>query len=136
MALEVVAGRIDLAFATLPSVLGQVQGGEIKGIAIASNVRAPQLPDIALLKEQGVADAEADSWLALFAPAATPKPVLEALFKASTAALAAPAVKEAFAKQNFIAPALPKSLEESAKWLTGEFARWTTITNEVKLDLN
>ncbi len=55
MALEILAGRIDASFATLPSVLGQIQGGEMKALAIASTVRAPQLPDVPLLKEQGVA---------------------------------------------------------------------------------
>ena len=66
MALEVLAGRIDLAFATLPSVLGQIQSGDMKALAIASTVRAPQVPDVPLLTEQGVTDSEGDSWLALF----------------------------------------------------------------------
>ena len=76
MALEIVAGRIDLAFSTLSAVLGQIQGGDMKALAIASTVRAPQLPDVPLLKEQGVVDSEGDSWLALFAPAKTPPAAL------------------------------------------------------------
>ncbi|MGH6814485.1 MAG: Bug family tripartite tricarboxylate transporter substrate binding protein [Hyphomicrobiaceae bacterium] len=51
MAFEIVAGRIDVAFATLPSVLGQIQGGEMRALAIASHGRAPQVPDVPLLKE-------------------------------------------------------------------------------------
>jgi tripartite-type tricarboxylate transporter receptor subunit TctC len=94
LALEIVAGRIDLSFATLPSVLGQIQGGEMKALAIASRARAPQLPDVRLLKEQGVTDSEGDSWLALFAPAATPAPAVDVLAKSALAALAKPDVRD------------------------------------------
>lgn len=94
LALEIVAGRIDLSFATLPSILGQTQGGEMKALAIASHARAPQLPDVPLLKEQGITDAEGDSWLALFAPSATPAPVVEVLAKSAVAALAKPDIRD------------------------------------------
>jgi tripartite-type tricarboxylate transporter receptor subunit TctC len=122
MAQEIAAGRIDLAFATLPSVLGQIEGKLMKGIAVASLQRAPQLPEIPLLKEQGLADAEADSWLALFAPAKTPAPVLERLSAVVLAALARPEVKERAVKQgiavNVRPPATFKAyqLEEITRW--------------------
>lgn len=93
MAQEIAAGRIDVAFATLPSVLGQIEGKLMKGIAVASLARAPQLPDIALLKEQGVTDGEADSWLALFAPGKTPQAALDTLSRTVLAALAKPDIK-------------------------------------------
>lgn len=99
MALEIVAGRIDLAFATLPSVLGQIQSGDMKAVAIASHVRAPQVPDVPLLKEQGVKDSEGDSWLALFAPAAAPAANIERLTKSALAALAKPDVRANAIKQ-------------------------------------
>lgn len=98
MALEIVAGRIDVAFSTLSAVLGQIQGGEMKALAIASNVRAPQLPNVPLLKEQGVADSEGDSWLALFVPAKTPSAAQETLSKAVLAAMAKPPLVEAATK--------------------------------------
>lgn len=93
MAQEIAAGRIDVAFATLPSVLGQVQGKLMKGIAVASLARAPQLPEIPLLREQGVTDGEADSWLALFAPGKTPQAALDTLSRTVMAALAKPDIK-------------------------------------------
>ena len=60
----------------------------MRAIAIASDNRAPQLPDVPLLKEQGVIGGEADAWLALFAPAKTPPTIVEALSKAVLAAIA------------------------------------------------
>jgi tripartite-type tricarboxylate transporter receptor subunit TctC len=93
LATEIVAGRIDVAFSTLSAVLGQIQGGEMIALAIASDGRAPQLPSVPLLKEQGVADSEGDSWLALFAPAGTPAAAVERLSKAILASLAKPDIK-------------------------------------------
>ena len=54
MAMEIVGGRIDAAFSTLPSVLGLIQSGDMRALAIASDNKAPQLPDVPLLKQQGV----------------------------------------------------------------------------------
>ncbi len=131
MALEVVAGRIDVAFATLPSVLGQVQGGEMKAIAIASNARAPQLPDVKLLKEQGIIGGEADSWLALFAPAKTPEPVLAALSKAIIEAISKPAVAASAVKQgiavNVRDPAAFKL------YLTAELKKWAAVVKQAQV---
>lgn len=98
MVLELVAGRIDCAFATLPSVLGQIQGSELIALALASNQRAPQLPDLGLLKDRGVKDSEGDAWLALFAPANTPGPVVERLGQAIAAAMSKPDVRDAATK--------------------------------------
>ncbi len=98
MAQELVAGRIDAAFATLPSVLGQVQAGTMRALAVASAIRAPQLPDVPLLSEQGVQGGEADAWIGLWAPAGTPPAVLARLSQAVTAALARPELREAATK--------------------------------------
>jgi tripartite-type tricarboxylate transporter receptor subunit TctC len=134
MALEIVAGRIDVAFATLPSVLGQIQAGEIKALAIASTVRAPQLKDVPLLAEQGVKDAEADSWLAFFAPAKTPVPALDALSKAVIAALAKPAVAESAIKQGIAVNV--RTPGQFKPYLAGELKKWGEVvkTAQVKVD--
>lgn len=99
LALEIVAGRIDVAFATLPSVLGQIRGGEMRALAVASLARAPQLPDVPLLSEHGVRDGEADSWLALYAPAKTPEAIVGRLSRSVLAALSKPEVASAAVRQ-------------------------------------
>jgi tripartite-type tricarboxylate transporter receptor subunit TctC len=122
LALEIVAGRIDLAFATLPSVLGQIEAGEMKAVAIASLGRAPQLPDVPRLSEQGVTNSEADSWLALFAPARTPAPALDKLTRAVLAALAKPDVAGKAVKQGIAINVRPPQAfrgyhaDEMRKW--------------------
>jgi len=132
MAAEVVAGRIDLAFATLPSVLGHIKGGTMKALAVASLARAPQLPDVATLKEQGLVDSEADSWLALFAPAAAPQAARDVLTKAVLAALRKSTVAEGVAKLGFA-----MSLREPAQFATyhgNEMKKWDAVIKAAKVE--
>ena len=98
---ELMGGRIDVSNSTLPSVLGQIQSGDIRAIAIASPQRHPTLPDVPTLREQGIANADAESWAAFFAPAATPKPVLDKLSATIIGILNQPAMKERITKLGF-----------------------------------
>jgi tripartite-type tricarboxylate transporter receptor subunit TctC len=98
---ELMAGRIDVSNSTLPSVLAQFQAGEMRAIGIASPQRNPQAPDVPTLREQGIADADAESWAAFFAPVKTPKPILDKLSGTILAILNKPAVKERITKLGF-----------------------------------
>ena len=132
MALEIVAGRIDCAFATLPSVLGQIEGAQLTALALASPLKAPQLPTLPLLADQGVADADSDAWLALFAPRATPSPVVATLSRAVTEAMRRSAVSSAATKIGMVvdvrdSPAFAAFLEgETRKWI--EVVRLSRVT--------
>ncbi len=134
MALEIVAGRIDLAFATLPSVLGQIQAGEMKALAIASDGRAPQVPDVPMLKEQGVQGSEGDSWLALFAPSAAPADAVKKLSDAVIAALAKPDVKANAIKQGIAVNV--RAPEAFKAYHAGEMIKWSDVIKaaNVKVD--
>ena len=98
---ELIAGRIDVSNSTLPSVLGQIQSGDIRAIAIASPQRNPTLPDVPTLREHGITNADAESWAAFFAPAATPQPVLDRLSREIVGILERPAIREAITKMGF-----------------------------------
>jgi tripartite-type tricarboxylate transporter receptor subunit TctC len=134
MALEIVAGRIDLAFATLPSVLGQIQAGEMQALAIASDGRAPQVPDVPMLKEQGVQGSEGDSWLALFAPAAAPADAVKKLSDAVIAALAKPDVKANAIKQGIAVNV--RDPQAFKAYHAGEMTKWSDVIKaaNVKVD--
>jgi tripartite-type tricarboxylate transporter receptor subunit TctC len=98
---ELMAGRIDVSNSTLPSVLAQFQAGSMRAIGVASPQRNPQAPDVPTLREQGITDADAESWAAFFAPVNTPKPVLDKLSGAIIAILNKPAVKDRITKLGF-----------------------------------
>ena len=119
---EIIGGRIDIANSTLPSVLEQINAGTLRALALASPERNPRAKDIPTLREQGVSNADADSWAAFFAPAATPAPVLDMLSRAIIASIAKPAITEAILKLGFTlkvrdpAAFRPYHLQEIATW--------------------
>lgn len=125
---EIIGGRIDIANSTLPSVLEQINSGTLRAIALASPERNPRAKDVPTLREQGVTDADADSWAAFFAPAATPAPILGTLSKAVLASLAKPAVAEQILKLGFTLkvrdPAAFKPYHQQ------EIATWEKIIKE------
>ena len=82
MTTELLAGRVDVTFATLPSVISYVDAGVIHALAVASNKRAARLPNVPTLAEAGIPGVEADAWFALFAPAKTPKLTIDKLYGA------------------------------------------------------
>ena len=73
------AGDVDMTFATLPSVLPLVKGGRLRALATTGEARSPLLPDVPTMKEAGIDDAAADVWYGLLAPAATPPEVVAKL---------------------------------------------------------
>jgi tripartite-type tricarboxylate transporter receptor subunit TctC len=133
MAQELVAGRIDAAFATLPSVLGQIQAGTMRALAIASAIKAPQLPDVPLLSEQGVQGGEADAWIGLWAPAGTPPAVLSRLSQAVMAALAKPDVREAATKLGIAVNVRdPKAFD---RFVEDEIRKWAEVVKAANVKI-
>ena len=89
---DIIGERIDVSNSTLPSVLPHIRAGKMRGVAIGSPRRNPKLPEVATLEEQGVKGANASSWAAFFAPAATPQPILDRLSQEIMASLRKPDV--------------------------------------------
>ena len=125
MTTELLAGRVDLTFATLPSVIPHIDTGAIRPLAVASAKRAARLPNLPTLAEAGVPGVEADAWFALFAPAKTPGAILERLFRAVSAGLTTKASSEIAAAQGTTLAL--RSPSELAAWLPGEIAKWAAV---------
>jgi tripartite-type tricarboxylate transporter receptor subunit TctC len=131
---DMLRGDVQAAFLNVASTAGQVQAGKFRALAVVSRSRLKEYPDIPTMKEIGYADVGTVAWNGLFAPAATPRPVLEALFAAVSKALKSPEAIEKLNKQNFnIVP--NKSLADAKSWLDGEMKHWQTITTAVKIDV-
>jgi tripartite-type tricarboxylate transporter receptor subunit TctC len=125
MTTELLAGRIDLTFATLPSVISHIDTGAVRALAVASAKRAPRLPNLPTLAETGVAGVEADAWFALFAPAQTPAAVVERLYRAVSAGLTTDAAAKAIAAQGMTLSL--RTPAELAAWLPSEVAKWAAV---------
>jgi tripartite-type tricarboxylate transporter receptor subunit TctC len=131
---DMLRGDVQAAFLNVASTAGQVQAGKFRALAVVNRTRLKEYPDIPTMKEIGYADVGTVAWNGLFAPAATPKPVLDALFAAVSKALKSPEAIEKLQKQNFnVVP--NKSLADAKVWLDGEMKHWQTITSSVKIDV-
>ncbi|HMJ28491.1 MAG TPA: tripartite tricarboxylate transporter substrate binding protein [Xanthobacteraceae bacterium] len=131
---DLLRGDIQVAFLNVASSTAHVQAGKFTPLAVVSNGRLPDYPNVPTMKDVGFPDVGTIAWNAMFAPAGTPKPVLAALHAAVLKALASPELKEKFKKQSMV-PAPQKSVEEAQKWLASEMKHWETITTEVKIDI-
>jgi tripartite-type tricarboxylate transporter receptor subunit TctC len=94
---EIMAGRVDFYFIPLPPARGLIQGGRLGVLAVSGSRRASALPDVPTTIEAGFPDSDYNFWVGLWAPAATPKDIVEKLNAETVKALQHPAVKEKIA---------------------------------------
>ena len=83
-----VAGEVQLAFFNMASLLPHIKSGRLKALAAIPTQRIPELPNVPTLTEQGFPGIGTNAWQGLFAPAATPKPVVDKLYASVSAVLA------------------------------------------------
>ena len=90
---DLLAGRVQLMFATIPSVIQHIQAGKLLPVAISSLRRSRSLPQVPTVSEQGLPDFDAGSWFGLFAPAGTPEAIVSQLNSAVNEIIAVPATE-------------------------------------------
>ena len=96
---DFLAGQVPDGFQLLPNVLGMLKTGDARALAVTSDKRMTALPDVPTAAEAGVKNYETGAWLALLAPAGTPKPIIDKLYKALAEAMKDPALKARFTEQ-------------------------------------
>ena len=125
MTTELLAGRVDLTFATLPSVIGHIDAGALRALAVASAKRARAAAEPADARRGRRAGVEADAWFALFAPAKTPAAAIERLYSAVSAGLTTEPRRRPSPQQGMTLAL--RSPAELAAWLPGEVAKWAAV---------
>ena len=98
---------------------------------IAGRARSRALPDVPTLEEQGIADFDTSLWFGLFAPAGTPRPVINKLADAAPEALQTPRAEDALRKQGF--EPLNGGPDKFADYIRRETARWTEVAQNAGL---
>jgi len=122
---DFIAGAVPLGFQFLPNVLGLLRSGEARALAVTTPKRMTALPDVPTAAEAGVKNYETFGWLALLAPAGTPKPVIDKLYKALAEAMKDPTVQQRFTEQG--AEPVAPGPDELQKFIVSETAKWRHI---------
>ena len=91
---EVMTGRIDFYFVAASAAVANVRDGKLSALAVNGNMRSTALPDVPTMSEAGFRGAEYPSWYGLFAPAKTPKEIVERLYFETISALKQSNLKE------------------------------------------
>src|SRR5262245_31261634 len=122
---DVIAGHVQMMFATSASVIGHIKSGALRPLAVTTLKRTPLLPDVATVDELGIAGFDAATWHGLVAPAATPNDVIETLHRATVAALHDPAVRKALGELGVdLAGSSPA---EFAAYIEAEIPKWRAV---------
>ncbi len=131
---DLVVGDAQVAIINSASSAAMIKAGKLRPIAVVAEQRVPGYPDVPTMAEAGFPGVGTLHWQSMLAPAATPRPVIDTLFKAIVQASKEPALKEAFDKQ-LVSIKVSESPDEAKTWLKGELDSWKKITSEVKVDL-
>jgi tripartite-type tricarboxylate transporter receptor subunit TctC len=120
--------QVDYMCDSISDVVQQIQGGTIKGYAVATRARSPALPNVPTTTEAGLPEFQATGWYALFAPKATPKPILDKLTDALDKALDDENVRKRLADLGCdIPPKERRGQAALAALVKSEIARWTPV---------
>ncbi|MDO9711622.1 Bug family tripartite tricarboxylate transporter substrate binding protein [Paracraurococcus lichenis] len=122
------AGQIQVIFDNLPSVIGQVQAGALRALAVTSATRAASLPEVPTMAEAGIADFVVTSWVGPFGPAGLSPATLAQLSRAFTEAAASPAGQERLRALGAV-PAAEDAAAFDASWRQ-DMARWRRVVAE------
>ena len=129
--LDTLGGQVDMSFPTLSAALPHVNAGNLRALAVTDTRRSPLLPDVPTLQEAGVRDFQFTQWLALLAPAGTPRDVIQKLNSSLRDALNSKELKDKFAQQGF--DAFITSPEEAGKFIAEEVQRFGKLIKTRKI---
>jgi tripartite-type tricarboxylate transporter receptor subunit TctC len=122
---DLLGDHVQLMFADVPVLLGSIQAGKLRPLAIGSRARIANLPSVATTAELGMPQVEADNWYGLVAPIGTPAPIVAQLYSAAVEALHSAEVKDKLAAQSVIA--VGNTSAEFSAYVKHEIERWGKV---------
>ncbi len=128
---DLLAGRISLAFNTMPSVLQHIKSGALRPLAVGSAKRSPMLPDVPTMKEAGVAGFESEQWYGLVAPTGTSKEIIARLNNETDKILQTEEIRQLFLQMG----ALPTggSPAQFGAFFNSEVAKYAKLAKALNL---
>ena len=129
-----ISGEVQVAFFNLASLLPHLNSGRLKPLAAETAQRLPELPNVPTMAEQGYPGIGTNAWQGMFAPVATPKPIVDKLYASVAAILTKPEMRDDLAKK-MLTVALSRSPEEFSEEVRKETQSWGDFLREAKITL-
>jgi tripartite-type tricarboxylate transporter receptor subunit TctC len=125
---DTMGGQVPVNISNVPTIIGPVQAGRLRALAVTSAQRVSQLPDVPTMQESGVPGFEVNSWYGVAAPAATPPPLLDKLNADITSVLRMPEIQQRLTEM--VIPPSPTSRAEFDQFIRAEVARWAKVIKD------
>lgn len=131
---DLLAGRVSLTFASIISVRPHVESGKLRLLANASGKRSPVLPNVPTVAEAGVPGYSVDVWYGMFAPSATPRPILSQLNGELIKMMQVPAVSEKLAALGL--EPMADTLDKTNAYVKAEIEKWAKVVKAAMITAN
>jgi tripartite-type tricarboxylate transporter receptor subunit TctC len=132
--LGLLAGEVDVMFAGYSTTQPHIKAGKLKVLARTSPSRFALTPEIPTVAELGFPGFEVQAWYGLFAPAGTPRPIVDQIQKSVARALTHPDIKSRV--DTFYAEAVGNTPDEFARQIRDEQTRWSGLLKNLKLSFD
>ncbi len=128
MLIDVMGGQVNLTFDNLSAAIQHIRSGKLKALAITTATRSPSMPDLPTVAEAGVPGYDSSSWNAIFAPAGTPKDIVNRLARELDAILKSPETRKFFADQGAVSGG--GTPDELAAFVRDETTKWAKAVKD------
>ena len=128
---DTLAGQTQVMFPSLFTAVPYVKAGKLKALGVAGAKRSALMPDVPTLQEQGIADVDVSQWYGIFAPAKTPKPVIEQLNKVLNGVLADKTVIKRL--EDHGAEVSTMTTEQMRTYVASEQVKWKKVVQAAKI---
>jgi tripartite-type tricarboxylate transporter receptor subunit TctC len=125
---DVIAGHVKIMFSSLVQTTPFIQSGQLRALGTGGSARNPVLPDVPTIREAGVPGYEANNWWGIMAPAGTPAPIVERLYKDIQEVLKSPELSAAFDREG--ASAITMTSAEFTAYIQNEIAKWGQVVKQ------
>jgi len=125
---DLIAGQTSLLFATMPTVLPQVQAGRLKALAVTSSSRSPAAPELPTIAEAALPGYSVTNWIGIFAPAGTPREVVMKLNAETIRVMQAPDIRKRLVNEG--AKFTPMSPDEFGAFVKAEMTKWARVVKD------
>ena len=130
---DVIGGQIPLVMTTVATAQQHVKSGKLVALGVPGGKRSKSLPDTPTFAESGLKDFNVSGWVGVFAPAGTPRPVLERLQREFAAVLAEPMVQLGFDRLGM--EPVGNTPDEFGQQIRADLARWTDVVKKGRIKI-